>query len=146
MADGQLWRLVTSLVVQDGGWAGTVFNLAELALVGVAAERLWGPRRWWVIWLVSGVGAQFWGMVVQPFGGGNSVASFGLAASVAVAALVRGRGPARLLGGLCLLGGLALLAAGDVHGGAVVLGAATGAVLVRSSRSGAAAEEHRRAG
>ena len=26
IADGQVWRLLTSLVVQDGGWAGTVFQ------------------------------------------------------------------------------------------------------------------------
>ncbi len=39
---GQVWRLVTALVVQDGGVAGTVFNLAGLAAVGVLAER-WQP-------------------------------------------------------------------------------------------------------
>jgi rhomboid protease GluP len=81
LADGQVWRLATSLVVQDGGWPGAVFNLVELLVVGVVAERVWGSLRWTVIWLVSGTGAQFWGLVVQPHGGGNSVATFGLAAS-----------------------------------------------------------------
>jgi membrane associated rhomboid family serine protease len=133
LRDGQPWRLVTSLVVQDGGWPGTVFNLVELAVVGLAAERLWGSRNWWWIWLTAGVGAQFWGLLVQPRGGGNSVATFGLAASLAVRALLVGSGPARLCGGACLLAGLVLLVVGDVHGGATVLGAAAGLVLTRRS-------------
>jgi membrane associated rhomboid family serine protease len=37
---GQLWRLVTSLLVQDGGWSGAVFNLVELLAIGAVAERM----------------------------------------------------------------------------------------------------------
>jgi rhomboid protease GluP len=133
LGDGQVWRLATSLVVQDGGWAGAVFNLVELALVGVVAERVWGPARWWAIWLVAGIGAQFWGFVVQPHGGGNSVATFGLAASLAVCALLRGDGRARPAGAVSLAAGAVLLVAGDIHGGAVVLGALTGLALVSGS-------------
>jgi membrane associated rhomboid family serine protease len=135
LGDGQPWRLVTSLVVQDGGWAGTAFNLGALAVVGAVAERYWGPARWWAVWLVAGIGAQFWGLVVQPYGGGNSVATFGLAASLALAALLRGTGRARVAGAVTLLGGLALLALRDVHGGAVVLGAGTALALTVRQRS-----------
>jgi hypothetical protein len=39
---GQWWRIGTSGVVQDGGVAGTVFNLAVLAVVGAVAFRVWG--------------------------------------------------------------------------------------------------------
>jgi membrane associated rhomboid family serine protease len=134
LGDGQVWRLATSLVVQDGGWPGAVFNLVALALVGGVAEKVWGPGRWWAIWLLGGVGAQFWGLVVQPHGGGNSVATFGLAASLAARALLVGDGRARLSGAVCLLGGLVLLVARDVHGGAVVLGAAAGMVLALRDR------------
>jgi rhomboid protease GluP len=138
LGDGQVWRLATSLVVQDGGWPGAVFNLVALALVGGVAERVWGPGRWWAIWLLAGVGAQFWGLVVQPYGGGNSVATFGLAASLAAHSLLAGDGRSRLSGAVCLLGGLALLVARDVHGAAVVLGAAAGMVLaLRDRRPGA---------
>ncbi|MFG1672935.1 rhomboid family intramembrane serine protease [Micromonospora sp. NPDC049282] len=73
VADGQVWRLVTSLVVQNGGVAGSVFNLAALAVVGVVAERVWGAKRWVVVALAAGVLAQLWGLVVQPVGAGNSV-------------------------------------------------------------------------
>jgi membrane associated rhomboid family serine protease len=45
---GQWWRTVTALFVQDGGVLGTVSNLAFLALLGVLAERLAGPR-WWLV-------------------------------------------------------------------------------------------------
>jgi membrane associated rhomboid family serine protease len=73
-----LWRLVTLLTVQDAGWSAAVFNLVALAVVGATAETFWGPGRWWVVWLSAGIGAQFAGLVGQPSGGGNSVATFGL--------------------------------------------------------------------
>lgn len=135
---GQWWRLVTSLLVQDGGASGAVLNLVGLAVVGALAERAWGARRWAVIAVVAGVGAQLWGAVVQPVGAGNSVVVFGLAAASALAALVRGPVPApvpaRVVGALALLAGLGLLVTGDLHGGAVALGALTGAVLLGRDR------------
>ena len=68
---GQIWRLFSSLLVQDGGIVGAVFNLAALAVIGFAAERLWGSSRWTAIALTAGVGAQLWGKIVQPVGGGT---------------------------------------------------------------------------
>lgn len=133
---GQWWRLVTSLVVQDGGWSGAVFNLMALLVIGLAAERIWGTRRWLMIGLTTGIGAQFWGLVVQPVGAGNSLMTFGLAASMAVAVLRAPAAPARrILAALSLLVGLALLLASDVHGGAVALGAVLGVVVSRPGAS-----------
>lgn len=131
VAAGQWWRLFTSLVVQDGGWSGTIFNLVSLAVVGAAAEQLWGHRRWLVIAVASGVGAQFWGFVVAPVGGGNSVVVFGLAASISVLVLRtrRGRQPRWAL--LSLLAAFVLLLARDIHGGAAAIGAAVALVLAR---------------
>jgi membrane associated rhomboid family serine protease len=144
VADGQVWRLAGSLVVQDGGWVGAASNLVALALVGVVAERLWGRRRWVVVALASGVGAELWGLWVQPVGAGNSVAVVGLAASVAVLALRRGGVPARVLGATALLGGLVLALARDVHGGAAVLGAAVAVVLLRGQGGGLSPGARRR--
>ena len=136
---GQLWRLVTALVVQDGGWPGTAFNLVFLLLLGSAASRVWTGRQWLLVALASGVGGQLWGLLVQPVGAGNSVVNFGLAGSLAVVAL-RGRTrAARVLGGVSLLGALVLLAVGDIHGGAAAVGAAVGALLHRRTTSAAAA-------
>jgi membrane associated rhomboid family serine protease len=137
LADGHWWRLVTSLVVQDGGWPGTLFNLAELAVLGLTAERTLGAVRWSAVWLAAGVGAQFWGLLVQPHGGGNSVATFGLAAALAALALVRGVGVSRLLGSLSLVAALVLVVLRDVHSGASVLGAVAGLVVMAADRRGA---------
>ncbi|MEH3075106.1 MAG: hypothetical protein PGN11_00265 [Quadrisphaera sp.] len=99
-------------------------------------ERAWGARRFALIGLVAGVGAQFWGAVVQPVGAGNSVVVFGLAAASAVVAVVRGPVLARVAGAMALVGGLALLVLGDLHGGAALLGALVGvALLVRDRRA-----------
>ncbi len=38
--NGQVWRLVTALVVQDGGLIGLIFNLPPLVLLGALAEQL----------------------------------------------------------------------------------------------------------
>jgi rhomboid protease GluP len=130
IARGQVWRLLTSLVVQDGGLVGAIFNLVALAAIGVAAEFVWGAKRWTTIALAAGLGAQFWGKIVQPVGGGNSVAVFGLAASVAVLAVLQGAGMQRLLGLFSLLGAAVLLAVGDIHGGAASIGALLGLVFV----------------
>lgn len=137
LLDGQWWRLVTSLTVQDGGASGAVLNLVSLAVVGVLAERAWGARRFALIGLVAGVGAQFWGAVVQPVGAGNSVVVFGLAAASAVVAVVRGPVLARVAGALALVGGLALLVLGDLHGGAALLGALVGVALLVGDRRAA---------
>jgi membrane associated rhomboid family serine protease len=129
---GQVWRLFTSLVVQDGGPVGALFNLVTLAAIGVAAEQVWGAKRWIAITLAAGFGAQLWGKIVQPVGGGNSVAVFGLAASVAVLAVLQGVGSQRLLGLISLLGAAVLLVVGDIHGGAATIGALLGLAFVRA--------------
>ena len=131
IGSGQLWRLVTSLVVQDGGIAGTVFNLVSLAVLGTTAETEWGARRWLVVALGAGIGAQLWAAVVQPVGAGNSVVVFGLAGSLAVRSLHRGDGVQRLLGAASLLAAAVLLVTRDLHGGAVAIGSALAALLLR---------------
>lgn len=124
IGSGEMWRLVTALVVQDGGFAGATFNLISLAVIGSAAEAVWGWRRWLVLALAAGVGAQLWGWVVQPVGAGNSVAVFGLAAALAVVGLRREAGVHRLVGAISLLASAVLLLTGDLHGGAAAIGAA----------------------
>jgi rhomboid protease GluP len=132
---GQVWRLLTSLVVQDGGLAGTIFNLVALAAIGVSGEQVWGWKRWTVIALAAGVGAEFWGKIVEPVGAGNSVVVFGLAASVAVMAVRRGVGVQRLLGLISLLGAGLLLIIGDIHGGAATIGALVGLAFSSANKN-----------
>ncbi|WP_327001107.1 rhomboid family intramembrane serine protease [Dactylosporangium sp. NBC_01737] len=127
IGDGQLWRLVTSFAVQDGGWPGLIFNLAALAVIGTLAERLWGPARWVCVALAVQVLGNLWGLVVQPVGAGTSLVNYGLAASLAAAALVlaASRPPAVV----SLAFALVLLALGDIHGGAALLGGVSGGVF-----------------
>ena len=136
---GQVWRLVTSLCVQDSGWSGALFNLVNLALLGLFAERLWGGTRFALLFLVSGVAtialAYFW----QPVGGGNSVANFGVAAATAVLALRRSKGAvARYVAMAVLAAGVVLLLMQDIHGIAVAIGGGLGYVLGKRTRLGEA--------
>src|SRR5689334_5305794 len=45
LRDGEIWRIVTPLFVQDGGVAGLVFNLAAMALLSVPFVLLFGKGR-----------------------------------------------------------------------------------------------------
>ncbi|GAA0377055.1 hypothetical protein GCM10009530_29560 [Microbispora corallina] len=86
---GEWWRPVTSLLVQDGGLAGTAFNLATLLVVGVLAERALGPGRWLALYLVGAAAGQAAGLVFGTVGAGNSIAVCGLAGGCAAALLGR---------------------------------------------------------
>ena len=81
---GELWRLLTGAVVQDGGIAGTAFNLVVLALIATAAIMAWAPARTVVLFVIGDLGfnalATF---AFQSPGGGNSGATFFLATSIA---------------------------------------------------------------
>ncbi|WP_188316548.1 rhomboid family intramembrane serine protease [Solihabitans fulvus] len=94
---GQWWRPVTSMFVQDGGVAGTVFNLATLLLIGAIAEQLVSRPRWLVGYFGGGlVGESAGALGWQPVGGGNSVAVNGLAGVVIVCLLTRRGAPDQL--------------------------------------------------
>ncbi len=77
--DGEWWRLATSLVLQDGGVVGAVFNLACLLIVGVVVERALGPARWLLLYLAGAVAGQVAGVLFGTVGAGNSIAICGLA-------------------------------------------------------------------
>jgi membrane associated rhomboid family serine protease len=83
---GEWWRLVTSLVVQDGGVLGTVSNLGFLLVLGVLAERVIGGRRLLALYLAGAVFGQAAGMLFDTVGAGNSIALCGLAGGLMIAA------------------------------------------------------------
>jgi membrane associated rhomboid family serine protease len=85
LADGQFWRLLTALLVQDGGPLGTAVNLAGLAVLGVLVERRIGRGRWLAGYLGAGLVGELVGWAGwQHTGAGNSVAVCGLAGVLAV--------------------------------------------------------------
>ena len=91
--DGEVWRIGTSLLVQDGGWFGTLSNLLFLLVVGAVAERVLPRWLWLVCYLAGGLTGQLFGLAWQPVGGGNSVAICGLAGAL-VAAMLGAPAPA----------------------------------------------------
>ena len=122
----QYWRLVTSVVVQDGGWPGTVLNLVLLAVTVPVAERVWGSGRTGGTFLVAGVLLDVAAVGFGVDGAGNSGATLALGSSLLVPAFVQRRWAPLLLG---LLGGAVLVVAADEHWVAVVMGLVLGAAL-----------------
>jgi hypothetical protein len=125
---GQWWRLFTSAVVQDGGIAGTVFNLVILAIVAVVAIGAWGSVRGLLIFAVGVVGFDLATTFAWPFvGAGNSAATFTLAASVTGLAVAKIRERVVVVLGAVTAGcGIFLLALKDAHGSAVIGGLVIG--------------------
>jgi rhomboid protease GluP len=120
---GEWWRLLTALVVQDGGAPGATFNILSLALVGSVAERRLGRAHLLVLFFVGGIAAEVIALSWQPVGAGNSVANFSVAGGLAIAAFTGGaptasRPPALL--SLVVCGVLAALL--DIHGAAALAG------------------------
>jgi membrane associated rhomboid family serine protease len=130
---GQWWRTFTALFVQDGGVLGTVSNLAFLALLGVLAERLVGPRWWLVAYFGAGLAGELAGYAWQPTGAGNSVAVCGLAGLLTVALLAGTR-----LAPMALLWWCGALLAARWGTGPLLAGIG-GAVAVQAARPWAAA-------
>lgn len=120
----QPWRLLTSLLVQDGGWAGAAFNLVGLLATGTVAERVLGRLQWAMVVAISVAVAQAFALFWQPTGAGNSILNFGLAGAVCAACLLNR--PARQLlapvtiASVCFV---LLLVGRDIHGVAALSGA-----------------------
>jgi len=134
VASGEWWRLVTALFVQDGGIAGSIFNLVSLMLVGRVAEPMWGSRRWLAIFAVGGILSEVVALAWRPIGAGNSVANFSLAGAVSILCVVRRTTrPAVFAAGIALASFAALLLLRDIHGAAALSGAMTALIFVSVS-------------
>jgi hypothetical protein len=121
---GQPWRLATSLLVQDGGWVGAVFNLIGLLAIGTIAELALSRLRWVAIGTTSVAAAQMFAFLWQPTGAGNSVLDFGLAGAFCAACLVMWPSRYSMIPAIVASVSFALLfAARDIHGVAGTTGA-----------------------
>lgn len=133
IADGELWRLVTSAVTQDGGVFGTVVNLVALGVVAPVAVAVLGGLRTWVVFTVAVVAFDLAVITWSPtVGAGNSAATLALAAAVVSVVATR----RRLVPVAAVLAcGAALLLLRDAHGEAVLGGLVLGAVAAQSRAS-----------
>ena len=136
VAAGEPWRLATSLLVQDGGWAGAAVNLVGLLAVGAVAERMLGPRRWALTAAISVAAAQTVALDWQPTGAGNSILDFALVGAVCAACLTM-RPPRRALvpASVALACVLLLFLRRDIHGVAGASAALVGFAWSVASRT-----------
>jgi rhomboid protease GluP len=133
LAHGQVWRVISPVLVQPDPVLTTV-ELGVLALlVGLLGERLLGTGRWVAQFLVGGLAGHLVGEWWQPYSSGISVAYCGVLGAVAAwVLLVRLRGgrpvPPQFLGmsGLVVAGTVVLLVLHDIHGAALAAGLVTG--------------------
>jgi rhomboid protease GluP len=132
LLSGQVWRVLSPVLVQADpvGISITVFWL--VAVVGTVAEGRYGHRRWLALYLTGALAGEAAGYAFQPHGSGTSVAGCGLLGGLVVLWLRDGPWPQRSWA-VALLG-LAVLDAAyrDVHGPALLAGAAVATVLVRA--------------
>lgn len=136
LSNGQLWRAVTALFVQDAGPVGAFVNLAALLILGSVAEKRMGPTMWLIIYFGGGITTEFLALAWQPDGAGNSIACFALAGGLTVLALKRSMGALLLC--VCLIGLIAavtLLWLRDIHGIGYCAGIAYAAAARRLSQT-----------
>jgi membrane associated rhomboid family serine protease len=133
---GEWWRAATPLVVQDGGWAGLVFNVIALVAVGSIVESRY--RRWMVplVFVLVGLVGELAAYTLYAGQGfaGNSVANLGLAGVLVVGGLFSSDVRARILAVIGLAAGTVLLALGDLHAVGMVAGSAIGLTIEVSAR------------
>jgi rhomboid protease GluP len=132
LESGQLWRLVTPLLIQYDRWQDASIVLCLIAFIGTAVERVYGAARWLVIYVVCGVVGQACGYIWEPPDAGASVAGAGLLGALSAWLLVPRSGaplPSRLFAALALLGAVVLTLGQDMHGPPVLVGCALGAVM-----------------
>lgn len=133
LLDGQVWRIVTPLFVQDGGWPGTIFNVVALVVMGTFVESLYGARTLLATYVVAGLVSEIAAYTVLQHQGfaGNSVADIGLAGLLAVTLIVAGPTTARVFGAIGIAAGIVLLAIANLHGVGFLVGALAGVVEAR---------------
>lgn len=139
------WRVVTSVFMQNGGVAGTAWNIATLAVMAALAEWFWGPYLMVALFTAGILLPQHLDSLVGESGcassdprnfAGSSGATYFLAATLAAALLLRTTAAKERLLALAVPAlGLALwFAQSNGHGLVAVYGFALGAVVLVLAR------------
>lgn len=137
LVDGEWWRIVTPLFVQDGGWPGTIFNIFSLLALGSIVESTFGRRTLLAVYFSAGLVSEVFAYTLLQGQGfaGNSVAVMGLAGLVAIT-LLRSRAlpvPARANGTLAAAAGALLVSTANLHGVGFAVGVAAALILRKRS-------------
>ncbi|TWS23502.1 rhomboid family intramembrane serine protease [Tsukamurella sputi] len=132
---GELWRLVTSYLVQGGGVWGMAFNLITLVITALLAAQVFGRALGPAVWVVGGTVGNLLALTLGfPDGAGSSLATMTLAVAAAVTAAPLVTRSGRFALGVLAVVGPALVVLRDEHAIAVVLGGILGIVLLVSRR------------
>jgi len=145
LASGQIWRLVSPLLVQSDGLVAFITIFAGLLLVGVVVERLYGHLRWIILFLAGGLAGEIAGYAWQPYSSGTSVGVLGLVGGLVALAVWRPEAVVRferanLLVVLSLIYSVAIVAGlvggdlGNVARSGAIPAVAAGSLIVLAQR------------
>lgn len=81
---GDWWRMLTPLLVHDGGVWHFLYVALGIAVVGFVAEHIYRSWRWLLLYMLAGVTGEIAGYAWDPHGAGASVALCGLIGSILV--------------------------------------------------------------
>ncbi|WP_157002080.1 rhomboid family intramembrane serine protease [Agromyces laixinhei] len=136
LLDGEWWRMITPLFVQDGAWLGTIFNISSLIVIGLCAETLYNGLTFVCVYFAAGIVSEAFAYTLMPHQGfaGNSVANMGAAGLCLVTLCAAGAVSVRIVGITGVLGGIVLIATGDLHGVGFAVGAVAALIAIFRSR------------
>lgn len=133
LMNGQVWRLISPVLVQPDSWFSVITLGVTAAAVGTFAERTFGTGRVAALLLAGALAGHSIGELWQPYSGGVSVAFCGPIGAVAAYVLVA-RVRRHRVAAVVLLGGAVVLCLfTDIHGPALLAGAVVGFLLCRSA-------------
>ena len=133
LLDGQVWRLISPVLVQPDSWFSVITLGVTAAVAGTFVERAFGTWRMAVLLAAGALAGHSIGELWQPYSGGVSVAFCGPVGAVAVYVLVARMRRHRVAAVVLLGGAVVLCVFTDIHGPALLAGAAAGFFLCRSA-------------
>ncbi|MDQ2903746.1 MAG: rhomboid family intramembrane serine protease [Chloroflexota bacterium] len=89
LAQGQWWRIFSPLLVDSDGWLQFVTVSIGFLCIGIPAQHWLGWGRWLLLFFAGATAGEIMGYLWQPYGGGTSVALFGLIGGMVIFMLRR---------------------------------------------------------
>jgi rhomboid protease GluP len=135
VVEGEWWRILTALFLQDGWVIGGLTNIVALFFIGSLVEQVRSRRDWLLISIVGALVTECVALRWQPIGAGNSIATCSLAGSlIALRPLSQTPARSKILRIVAITSCLVLVATGDVHGIAGMVGIFLGLLLSNTGR------------
>jgi hypothetical protein len=126
---GEWWRVLTSLLAQDGGLVAAIFSLVVVAVAVGLSSWVQGTWLTLAVFVFCSIALNLLAIGWGAGGGGSSFASDGTMLSVLAFGLVMARNRIVMVAAIiAIAGGILLVVLDDAHGIAILLGAAIGAV------------------